>query len=218
MTSPTQPAVGDQAPGAPDPDVPGAAASRPRRADAQRNRQALLEAATEVFAVEGSEAGLEGIAKRAGVGIGTLYRNFPTRQELLEAVYLNRAVELRRMAEGLLAEPSRRPVDDLVAWLRAQMAMGRQGRSLGSSILAAKHQEGSDINTACVAMRDAGVGLLERAQAAGEIGPDVQFSDVLRMVHGIVIITEGVEDGDEQADRMLDLLVGGLRAAPPGAG
>ena len=92
------------------------------------------------------------------------------------------------------------------------MAMGRQGRSLGSTVLAAKHVEGSDINTACLAMRESGLGLLARAQEAGEIGPDVQLSDVLRMVHGIVIVTEGLADREEQADRMLDLLVGGLRA------
>jgi AcrR family transcriptional regulator len=198
------------------PAAPGdAGPGRPRRADAERNRRALLEAAAETFAHEGSEAGLEGIAKRAGVGIGTLYRNFPTRQELLEAVYLNRAIELRRQAEEILAHPSDRPVDDLVAWLRSQMAMGRQGRSLGSTVLAAKHQEGSEINTACLAMRDSGIELLARAQEAGEIGPHVEFTDVLRLVHGIVLVTEGLADGDEQADRMLDLLVTGLRS--PGA-
>lgn len=218
MTRPRQPDVVDPPVDADGSDSAGGAGGRPRRADAQRNRQALLEAAADVFAVEGSEAGLEGIAKRAGVGIGTLYRNFPTRQDLLEAVYLNRAVELRAMAEDLLARPSTRPSDALVAWLRAQMAMGREGRSLGSTVLAAKHQEGSEINTACVAMRDAGVGLLKRAQAAGEIGADVELSDVLRMVHGIVMVTEGLEDGEQQANRMLDLLVGGLRTVPGGDG
>ncbi|MGI8751122.1 MAG: TetR/AcrR family transcriptional regulator [Acidimicrobiales bacterium] len=185
---------------------------RPRRADARRNYDRLLRAAAEVFTAEGAEASLDEIAKRAGVGIGTLYRHFPTRQCLLEAVFLDQVDDLRAAALVLVADPE--PVDAFARWLRAHIDHGRKGRSLGASVMAAKMEEGSEVNTACTAMIDAGQALLTRAQAAGQIRPDVQLRDVLKMVHGIVLVTEGTDDGNKRAQRMLDLLIGGVRRSP----
>jgi AcrR family transcriptional regulator len=183
--------------------------SRPLRADARRNYERLLAAASEVFVAEGADASLDEIARQAGVGIGTLYRHFPTRQCLLEAVFLDQVDDLRAAADALAADPD--PVDALTEWLRAHIAHGRKGRSLGSSVMAAKLQEGSDVNLACRAMIDSGQTLLDRAQAAGQVRPEVALTDVLKMVHGIVLVTEGAPVGQERAERMLDLLIGGVR-------
>jgi len=184
---------------------------RPLRADARRNYERLLDAASKVFVAEGADASLDEIARQAGVGIGTLYRHFPTRQCLLEAVFLDQVDDLRVAAQVLAADPV--PVDALARWLRAHIAHGRKGRSLGSSVMSAKLQEGSEVNIACRAMLDGGQALLERAQDAGQVRADVQLTDVLKMVHGIVLVTEGAPDGDARAERMLDLLIDGVRSS-----
>src|ERR1700742_3062983 len=94
--------------------VPGVLARRPKRADARRNYELLVEAARDAFGEGGVGASLEDIARRAGVGIGTLYRHFPTRQDLFEAVYVNEVVTLCQSADGLEALPA---WDSLVSWL-----------------------------------------------------------------------------------------------------
>src|SRR6266702_7031907 len=99
------------------------------RADARRNRQRLIEAALAAFAEHGADdASLDEIARRAGVGIGTLYRHFPTRQALLEAVYRSQVEALRGRAEELLV--SAPPGEALVTWLRATVEFGSTKRSL----------------------------------------------------------------------------------------
>lgn len=185
---------------------------RPLRADARRNYERLLAAASKVFVAEGAEASLDEIAREAEVGIGTLYRHFPTRQCLLEAVFLDQVDDLRVAAQVLAADPV--PIDALARWLRAHIQHGRKGRSLGSSVMSAKLQEGSEVNLACRSMLDWGQTLLTRAQDAGQVRADVRLTDVLKMVHGIVLVTEGAPDGDERAERMLDLLIGGVRTTP----
>ncbi|MDQ2728211.1 MAG: TetR/AcrR family transcriptional regulator [Actinomycetota bacterium] len=185
---------------------------RPQRADARRNYERLLETASKAFVAEGAEASLDEIARQAGVGIGTLYRHFPTRQCLLEAVFLDQVDDLRVAAQVLAADPV--PIDALARWLRAHITHGRKGHSLGSSVMSAKLQEGSEVNLACRAMLDAGQALLARAQDAGQVRADVALTDVLKMVHGIVLVTEGAPGGDERAARMLDLLIGGVRSSP----
>src|ERR1700750_2107280 len=89
------------------------------RADAARNRERVLEAAKEVFSAGGAEASLEAVARRAGVGIGTLYRHLPTREALYEAVYRREVEQLSELAEHLKAEPA--PVEALRRWLRANV-------------------------------------------------------------------------------------------------
>src|SRR5947208_1557144 len=136
---------------------------RSPRADARRNYQALLDAAAKAFADEGPQASMHGIARRAGVGIGTLYRHFPTREDLLEAVFLSRMDELRAQAEALADHPS--PLDALARWLGCHVESGRGGRSLAASVLAAQLDEDDD--GGCAAMAAAGQVLLDRAVAAG---------------------------------------------------
>src|SRR5215831_17923693 len=108
---------------------------RPMRADAQRNYARLLDAASAAFVEHGADdVSLEEIARRAGVGIGTLYRHFPTRQALLEAVYRDQVELLRARAEELLNDGS--PGDAFAAWLRALAAFSATKRSLSSAMLA----------------------------------------------------------------------------------
>ncbi len=183
-------------------------ASRRMRADAQRNYANLLSAARAAVAERGGDIVLEDIARSAGVAIGTLYRHFPTRQDLLEAVFLDETNELRARAEDLAGAAV--PLDALVSWLRLQMGFAARGRSMGAAVMAAKHVQGTRIHTAFKAMREAAEVLLHRAQAAGEVRTDVQIDDLLRLVYGIVLVTEHASEPDG-ANRMLDLVIAGIR-------
>jgi AcrR family transcriptional regulator len=182
-------------------------ASRRMRADAQRNYASLLSAARAAVAEHGGDIVLEDIARSAGVAIGTLYRHFPTRQELLEAVFLDETNELRVRAEKL-ADASV-PLDALVSWLRLQMDFAARGRSMGAAVMAAKHVQGTRIHAANEAMREAGEVLLHRAQAAGAVRMEVDLVDVLRLVYGIVLANEHASD-PHRAERMLDLVIAGI--------
>src|SRR5256885_717896 len=178
-----------------------------RRADAQRNYQALLAAAAKAFADEGPQASMHGIARRAGVGIGTLYRHFPTREDLLEAVFLSRMDELRAQAEALADHPS--PLGALTEWLRCHVESGRGGRSLAASVLAAQLDEDKD--GGCAAMAAAGQILLDRAVAAGEVRAEVRLYDLIKLAQAIVLVAEAAPQRDELAGPMLDLLIRGVR-------
>ena len=186
-------------------------ASRPMRADAQRNYASLLNAARVAVAERGADIVLEDVARSAGVAIGTLYRHFPTRQDLLEAVFLDEANELRVHTEELASAPV--PFDALISLLHLQMDFAARGRSMGAAIMAAKQVPGTRIYAANRAMLEAGNVLLLRAQAAGHIREDVYFIDVIRLVYGIVMVNEHASDPDG-VDRMLDLVIAGLRTKP----
>jgi AcrR family transcriptional regulator len=181
----------------------------PRRADAQHNYDVILAATRSAVAERGGDIVLEDIARNAGVGIGTLYRHFPTRQALLEAAFLDEALELRHFAEELESAPA--PLDALIEWLRLQMDFGAHGRSMGAAVMNAKHTEGTEIQIACVNMREAGAVLLNRAQEAGEVRADVEIVDVLRLMHGIVIANEQAP-GQSRINPMFDLVIAGIRA------
>ena len=179
-----------------------------RRADALRNHERLLTVARASIAERGGNIVLEDIARDAGLGVGTLYRHFPTRQSLLEAAFVDEAMELRARATELAHEPS--AIGALVEWLRLQLDFGARGRSLGAAVMNAKHIDGSEIQIACRTMREAGTALLRRAQAAGEVRGSVEMSDILRLTHGMVLANEAAPDPD-QMQRMFDLVVAGIR-------
>ena len=181
----------------------------PRRADAQHNYEVILAAARTAVAERGGDIVLEDIARNAGVGIGTLYRHFPTRQALLEAAFLDEALELRQRAEALKSAPA--TFDALIDWLRLQMDFGAHGRSMGAAVMNAKHTEGTEIQIACVDMREAGAVLLRRAQDAGEVRGDVEMVDLLRLMHGIVIANEQAPD-QSRVNPMFDVVIAGIRA------
>jgi AcrR family transcriptional regulator len=187
---------------------PGVTVRRPHRADARRNFDALLGAARDAFAEHGTGASLEDIARRAGVGIGTLYRNFPTRQDLFDSVYVDEVEELCRAAEEVAGLP---PWDAFVAWLRRFVAYVATKRAISEAL-----NRDSEMFRACrVAMYAAGEPLFTRAQEAGDARPDTSFDDVLRMISGIT--ATGFVDA-EQRERVLDIALDGVRVrrAPSG--
>lgn len=177
------------------------AARRPHRKDAARNFDALLDAAREAFAEHGADASLEDIARRAGVGIGTLYRNFPTRRDLFETVY---ADEVAALCGAALELADREPWEALTAWL---------GRFAGYMVTKRAVREAlngeSDIFQTCrESMYAAGGPLLERAQRVGAARTDLDFGDLLRLVAGIT--ATNFEDA-AQRDRVLSIALDGVR-------
>src|SRR2546429_1110680 len=179
--------------------------ARPMRADAQRNYARLLDAASAAFVEHGADdVSLEEIARRAGVGIGTLYRHFPTRQALLEAVYLEEVQAIARVAAELEALP---PWEALSQWLERYVGFARTKKALNEALLQAAAD--SDVLLACrTAILDAGTRLVERAQEAGVVRSDTTFSDVARMVSGIAVVPVA-EPG--QRERLVRLALDGLR-------
>jgi AcrR family transcriptional regulator len=175
---------------------------RPTRADARRNFDALLGAARDAFAGKGADASLEDIARQAGVGIGTLYRNFPTRQDLFNAVYFGEIEELCQAAEDVADLP---PWEALTTWLRRFVQYAATKRAIWESL----NRDSDRFKTAREAMYAAGTPLFERAQEAGEARKDVSFDDLLRMVSGLT--AAGFVD-DDQRVRVLEIALDGVRA------
>jgi AcrR family transcriptional regulator len=182
---------------------------RPKRADARRNYEKLLTAAAEAFAEHGTATSLEEIARRADVGIGTLYRHFPTRQALLEAVYVDEVEEISRKANDLV---DLEPWDALVTWLRQFVRYAATKRALADEMMNTIDAEAPVFVSCRTAITAAGDLLLQRAQQAGVARPDTNFTDVGRMVAGIASIRT-VDPG--QIDRILDVALDGLRYTAP---
>jgi AcrR family transcriptional regulator len=175
---------------------------RPMRADARRNYDKLVATAREVYAAEGTSAPLEEIAKRANVGIGTLYRHFPTRQALLEAVYTE---EIQSMADAAEALADRDPWDALSTWLRQYVGFAATKKALAEALL----ETDSEVLATCrTALLGAGNGLLERAQAAGVVRRDTTFTDVGRLISGVAVV-QTIDDA--QRERLIDLALDSLR-------
>ena len=177
-------------------------AKKPRRADALRNYEALLAAARDAFAEHGTGASLEDIAHRAQVGIGTLYRNFPARDDLIEAVYVSEIESLVTTAARLSSEE---PWAALSGWLdRFVDYIGTK------SVLIEAMNRDSAVMAACrTALYDAGAPVLARAQEAGVARKDVDITDVVRLIAGVAGVSA---DDAEQRQRMIGLAVDGLRA------
>jgi AcrR family transcriptional regulator len=186
------------------------AGDEPRmRADARRSRAKLLDAATAAFAENGADAPLEDIARRAGVGIGTLYRHFPTRVDLQAAVYRSQVESVCAAADEYMISAA--PDQALSGWLRAMVAYLATKRGL-SRVLIDTVGRDSQLMTGCWdAMNDATERLMTRAQQAGVLRDDIKSIDVLRLVHGVVIATERAPS---ETDRLLGLMLDGLRARP----
>lgn len=177
---------------------------RPKRADAQRNYDKLLAAARAAFTEADTATSLEDIARRAGVGIGTLYRHFPSRQILIEAVYVDEVEALSRSARDLAGLE---PWEALTAWLRRFVDYVATKQALVNELFA---EGGSlDVFASCrSALYAAGEPLLERAQHAGVVRSDVDIADVLHLVSGIAKVS--LPD-PSQIERILDVALDGLR-------
>jgi AcrR family transcriptional regulator len=180
------------------------------RADARRNRDRLIAVAREAFAEHGADASLDDIARRAGVGPGTLYRHFPTRMALLEAVYRDTVEALCAEADDLLTSPS--PGGALAKWLRSFLAYAVTKRGLAKALMAASDERPSFFAACHDMIGDAGTALLARAQAAGAVRPDVQLWDLLKLISGIAMTCEQAPDLEVTADRLLALVMDGVRS------
>ncbi|MFG2355665.1 TetR/AcrR family transcriptional regulator [Streptomyces sp. NPDC048521] len=187
---------------------------RAMRADARRNYERLLKVAAEAFAEHGENASLDQIAKRAGVGSGTLYRHFPTRHALLEAAYLDRIEALGRRADELAAELP--PGEALMEWLNELCAATIQLRGMKALLGAAVTDGGAAALTACgaacgTAVNGAARRLVGAAQAEGALRADLEPVEVLRLAHGVVTASELADGQGGEIRRYLTLLTEGLR-------
>ena len=189
--------------------VPDLASARPRRADALRNYEKLIAAARDAFAEGGTAASLEEIARRAGVGIGTLYRNFPTRQALLEAVYVDEVEALCRSAADLADLP---PWDAFTGWLRRFVAYMGTKQALAEELLGSANPNTTVFKNCRTAIFAAGGPLLERAQQERAVRADTDLAEVIAMVGGIAKIQSS---DPEQIDHILDIALDGLRYSQP---
>jgi AcrR family transcriptional regulator len=180
---------------------------RPQRSDARANHDKLVAAARAVFTEKGTSAPLESVAERAGVGIGTLYRHFRTRQALLEAAYVDEVEAMARAATELEGLP---PWEALSQWLHQYVGFAATKRALNEALMEA--DPNSNVLLTCrTAIRVAGDALVERAQRAGVVRDDTTFMDIGRMVGAIAMVP--TED-PEQKERLLELALDGLRYRP----
>ncbi|WP_406196359.1 TetR/AcrR family transcriptional regulator [Kitasatospora sp. NBC_01560] len=184
-----------------------------QRTDARRNRERLLAAAQQAFAEAGAEASLNDIARRAGVGPGTLYRHFPTRDALLAAVLQERVERLCARADELAA--ARTADRALAEWLGAFLAHTRTHQGLGGTLLLGVSD---DLAADCHRLiRDAATALLTRAQRDGTARPDLTAADLLQLVLGIALTTTRPDqEDDSRAERLLTLALDAVRT--PGQG
>lgn len=188
------------------------AAARPRRADAQRNHDRLVAAARAVFAERGSEASIEEIARRADVGVGTLYRHFPRRIDLVEAVYREDVDALVARGRALLDE------DDtwqaLSAWLSAFVAYAATKRTFLTELREAFEKLPDLAVTSREKIASTTAAVLERAQAAGTVRDDVDARALLHLVGGMCMAPQA-EPGTNE--RLLPVILDGLRTGAPTA-
>jgi AcrR family transcriptional regulator len=178
---------------------------RPKRADARRNYDKVIAAAREAFAQGGASTSLEEIARRAGVGIGTLYRHFPSRQALLEAVYAHEVDELCRKAADVDGADE---WEALVGWLRQFVGYMATKQALAAELLDYVGRDAPLFSSCRSSIQAAGQPLLERAQRAGVVRRDAELGEIVQMVGGIAKIQGAAP---EQIDHILRIALDGLR-------
>jgi AcrR family transcriptional regulator len=158
------------------------------RADAKKNYELLLEIGREVVAEQGTEASLRDVARKAGVGIGTLYRHFPTREALLEALLRESFDEVTARAQAL--ETSGSADDALLTWLRDMVTLTHRHRGLIASMTAAIADTDSALHDSCVRLRGSGTRLLARAQEEGRARRDIDGTDLLALVSALAWLND----------------------------
>jgi AcrR family transcriptional regulator len=187
-----------------------AAATRKPRVDAQRNRLRLLETAKAAFAEKGAGASLDEIARIARVGAGTLYRHFPTRDALIEAVYRNETEQLVAAA-ARLAE-ARAPTAALREWLLLFVDYMTTKHDIYEALNSIVGGPTELYSASTEQMKQAMAKLIDRAVASGEVRLDVDPLDLLRALAGVANLSAG-PDGKEAARRMVDILIAGITVA-----
>jgi AcrR family transcriptional regulator len=185
--------------------------TRKPRADAVRNRERVLEAAKAVFSAGGPDASLEAVAKTAGVGIGTLYRHFPTREALFEAVYRREVQQLADLAVQLKDEAD--PVKSLRYWMRCNVEFVATKKGMAAALALATYKNPELFSHSSTQMTKAVRELLDRAIAAGQIRDDISPEDLIRALVGMCYKYD--EPGWQASVlRLVDVFVDGLRVRP----
>jgi AcrR family transcriptional regulator len=185
--------------------------TRRPRADAVRNRERVLEAAKAVFSAGGAEASLEAVARAAGVGIGTLYRHFPTREALFETVYRREVQHLADLAEQLKQEA--KPLDALRHWMRSNVRFVATKKGMSAALALAAYKNSELFSYAFDQLTQAVGGLLDRAIAAREIRDDITPEDLLRALVGMSYMND--QPGWQASVlRLVDVFIDGLRIRP----
>jgi AcrR family transcriptional regulator len=180
---------------------------RPKRADARRNRELLIEAARTVFSTQGAGAPMEAIAKQAGVGVGTLYRHFPNRLDLVEAVYESDVQELAATAQRVVAELEPGPAVD--AFFDAFVRYARTKQALLGE-LQQSFEKHPDLRSRCRELIESSFDLvIERAKEAGAIRNDVSGADVMQLT---APVCTNSSISAEQSERLIGMILDGLRA------
>ena len=185
-----------------------AGAVRKPRADARRNRDSLLEAAKAAFAEVGAEASLDEIARRAGVGIGTLYRHFPTRDAVVEAVYRREVQQLADAAPRLVETLP--PAEALRAWMRLFIDYIAAKKVIAPALKSSVGGGSAVYADSSVRINEAMALLVEGARARGDIRPNADSADLLRALVGFAYVNSA-PDWEASARRLIDLLIDGLR-------
>jgi AcrR family transcriptional regulator len=182
--------------------------TRKPRTDALRNRERVLEAAKTVLSAGGPEASLEAVARAAGVGIGTLYRHFPTREALFEAVYRREVQQLADLAEQL--KQNAQPVDALRQWMRSIVKFVATKKGMSAALALAVDKNSKLVSSSADQLARAVGGLLDRAIASGEIRDDVSPEDLLRALVGMCY-THDQPGWQTSVLRLVDVFIDGLR-------
>ena len=183
---------------------------RKPRSDALKNRERLIEAAKEVLGAGGPNASLEAVARRASVGIGTLYRHFPTREALFQAVYRHEIEQLIRLAGDL--EHAGDTVQALRAWAHAYVELVATKRGLlGALAVALTEASKAMYAELSVRLKEAVTVLLARAIMAGELKPEIRADDLLQTIFALCYARQPEAGWKAQVLRLLDIFIDGLR-------
>jgi AcrR family transcriptional regulator len=187
--------------------LPAKPARKPR-ADSVRNRERVLEAAKAVFAAGGPAGSLEAVARRAGVGVGTLYRHFPTREALFEAVYRHEVEQLVELAERLGTDLP--PLEALRCWMHANVKFVATKKGMSAALAVAVHAS-SDLSAYSMdRLSRALEALLRRTVDSGAIRADISAEDILRMIVGLCY-THDKPGWQGNVLRLVDVFVDGMR-------
>ncbi|KWX66747.1 TetR/AcrR family transcriptional regulator [Mycobacterium sp. NAZ190054] len=179
----------------------------PKRADARRNYEALLAAAAEAFVAHGTDVPLDEIARRAGVGNATLYRNFPTRHELIVAVCVGEVEALRDHGEQLADTP---PREALIDWLDRFVDHIATNKGLAAALMTDAREDSALIEASNKVISQTVETLLDRARSAGVIKPEIDVVDLINLANAVAVIAES--QGLAPAQRMLRMFFDGAAA------
>lgn len=179
------------------------------RADARRNREIILQVARAAIARDGTEASLRSIARDAGVGLGTLYRHFPTRDALLQEILQSSFDELTRRSEALAATHG--PLEALENWVDELVASTSTHQGLAASMVDKLREPTSSLHEACASLRKSGDKLLRQAQQANAVRPDMEGADLMSLVSAIAWLSDREELTPQRRKHLLNLVMDGLK-------